>query len=374
MNAKSRISGLQFFTVTACFLIGTFLRITSITSVLANDAWVSVFTGAVAYLPFLAVFLGLVKRYPGKSLFEINEAVFGAVAGRILSCVYTYFFTMILTTTLLDMANFIVGFIMPGTPITLVLAAFMVSCVYATRKGLEPLARISALLASGACLVLVVNSLLTVANADTRYLFPMFTLPFLRYVQGTHTTISLYFGESIVFLTLLPMLDTKTDIKKPMIASLLFAVVIAFLAVTREILTLGPLLPYVARPSYETMRIIDIETILTRIESIYAFIMISLTFFKACTLLFASASGIAQITRIESPKPILFPFGAFVVVFALQTYPIVGDFLYWSSNVSPFIFTIIEFILPLLTLLAAWTKGFIGSSQRLHVKKGAVRK
>ena len=363
MNDSESISGLQLFSIALCFLFGTVLRSSLLPMAMANDSWMAAFMGAIAYLPQLAILLALARRYPGKSLFQINEAVFGPVAGRALSCVYLYFFITLLAVATFDMGNFVVEFTMRGTPLVVVVSVFSLACCYGARKGAGPLARVSTLLVIGAFLILIVNTLLTLPAAQPRYLLPMFTLPLSRYVQGAHVAASVYYGESIVLFSLLPLMAPGSCPRKPLIAAALLSIPVIFLVQIREVLTLGPLLPFAVQPSYETLRMVDLETVVTRIESIYAFLMVSLTLFKACTILYASASGIAQVTRAESPRPMVFLLGGLAAVYGVKAYGSTLDSLYWTLNVSPFLLTAVEAALPLLTLMTSWGKGIAQGGQ-----------
>ena len=377
MNTKARVNGIQFFSITICFMLGTTLRTSHINTILHNDAWMAAFTGALAYLPELFVLLALAGRYPGKNLFEINEAVFGNAAGRALSCVYLYFFITTLAVGVFDMGYFVVGFLMPEMPLPVVFSAFILACGYAARKGFMPLARVSTLLALGAFLTIMTSLLLSIPNMRMRYLLPMLTFPPMRYVQGTHVSATICFGETIVFLALPPMLGREGGIKKPLLITAAVTTLVVFLLQIRSTLTLGPILPYVANPSYETIRLIDIDTVFTRLESIYALILVSLTFFRACTLLHASATGIAHVGRVEeshgpgSHGPIMLLTCGLCVVYALRAFHSYADSQAWAVSTSPFLLTAVEFVLPMLTLLTSWIRGAAGAGHGKLLRGGA---
>lgn len=365
MLANERINQLQFISTGFCVVMGTILRSVLINSVAVNDAWLIGFFGLIAFLPGIWMYVTLAKRYPGKSLFEISEAVFGQVIGRVFSSLYLFFFLFVAIGNIKGVGNFVTGFLLVDTPNVAIMGLMMFVCGYCLRKGLEPLARIAPAFAVMAVVVLVGNTLFSLGRFNPQFFLPILSRPLLDYVQSTHAAVSIPYGESIVLMMMLPMLGNtgQFNVKKSYLAIAVFTSLIMLLVHGREVGSLGPLLAHTTYPSFEVIRMSDANSTVARTESLYAMLLISLAFFKICVMAYAAASGLAQITRMSSYRPLVPAVCAFLCICALIFQQSPMNSVEWSVNVTPFISSTFEYALPALTLLVSFVKGKLQSGK-----------
>ena len=352
-NEKERISELQLMFSVICFMQATMMRSVFVSSVTGIDSWAMAFTGALVHLPMLLGYITLTRWFPGKCLFEINEELFGPIIGRVFSAIYLYFFLTLSALNALDASYFVTDFMMPGAPLTLVLAMFLLACVYAVRKGLESYTRLSPALFVGAIAIVLLNFALVLKDTNISYLFPMFQQPLIKYVQGTHIAATIPYGEGILFLMITPSLGLEKGAGRPLLLGLLLSSLFMAGIIFRDVICLGPLITYVSLPSFEAVRIINLADIITRIESLYGIINVSLLYFKLCILLYVCTRGIAQMTRLKQYKHLALAVGAFVCVYGLTVYDSMIKHGYSGSFTAPFLWLLFEYILPSATLLAA---------------------
>lgn len=362
---KERISESQLLFAFTCFMQATMLRSVFVSSVTGIDSWAMAFTGALVHLPMLLIYVTLLKWFPGKCLFEINDELFGPLFGRVFSAVYLYFFLTLVGLNSMDASNFVVDFMMPGTPLVLVLAVFLLACAYAIRKGLESYMRLGALMAIGTIVIVLLNFFLVLKDTNLSYLFPMFQQPALKYVQGTHITATIPYGESMVFMMIAPALGHEKSPGRPLVFGLILSSLFMFGIIFRDVICLGPLITYVSLPSFEAVRIINVADIITRIESLYAILNVSLLFFKVCILLYACTRGLAQMTRLKQYKHLALAMTALAFAYSLTIYDSMVEHAYSGSFVAPFLWLIFEYIMPGIALLAALIR-------RCHAKKAGA--
>lgn len=363
---KERISESQLLFAFICFMQATMLRSVFVSSITGIDSWAMAFTGALVHLPMLLAYVTLLKWFPGKCLFEINDELFGSVLGRVFSAVYMYFFLTLVGLNSMDASNFVVDFMMPGTPLVLVLVLFLLACAYAIRKGLESYMRLAPLMAIGASVIVLLNFVLVLEDTSLSYLFPMFQQPVLKYVQGTHITATIPYGESMVFMMLAPALGHEKSPGRPLVLGLVLSSLFMFGIIFRDVICLGPLITYVSLPSFEAVRMINVADIITRIESLYAILNVSLLFFKVCILLYACTRGLAQMARLKQYKHLALAMTVFICIYSLTLYDSMIKHAYSGSFVAPFLWLIFEYIMPGVTLLVALIR------RRSAKKAGAV--
>ena len=350
---NNKISQLQLISIGGCYLLGSIVVSVFISSVASNEAWLIGLFGGIFFIPVLLVYLSLAKRYPGKNLLQMNDAAFGPAVGRIVSLIYLLFFLTLCALNILEASNFLHYFMMTETPLIVIASFLMLTCVYCIKKGIAPIARVSTVFGLIATVGIVFNILLSAKHSNIQNLFPIFDLKMLDYIQSTHVAVSIPFGESLVLLMFHSDLSEKASIKKVYIWVAIITVLVMTAVHLREAASLGSMLPYATLPSYEAVRMINISNILSRTESIFSLLLVSLTFFKILILFYISASGIAQVFGLRSYRHLTLMLAALLVVYAVKAYGSPSNNIFWGKNVSPFIWSFFTFLIPLGTALVA---------------------
>ncbi|MDF1495246.1 GerAB/ArcD/ProY family transporter [Caproiciproducens sp. CPB-2] len=384
---KGSISSKDLMFSVFCFMQGTVLRSGFIISVTRQDSWAMAITGFLLTLPILAVYTGLLRKFPGKNLIEIDDIVFGPVFGKILSALYLFFFVSLAALNTRDLGNFVAGYMMPETPIAAVTLVFLVGCAYALRKGIENLMHLSVLFTIIAMGALAVNSILLLKDVQPEFLKPFFQLKFPEFVQGTVSVAAVPMGEILAFTMITPMLEKGKKAGKPLLLGLALSAASMVFVIMRDIITLGPLVAIVSLPSFESMRYVSLAGILTRMESIYAVVLVILFLFKVSILLYAFVLGLTQMLSGKSPPranpdhkgqsceteqlqgqhsapPLMLISVAFVFFYSLFVFESMMENMNWGATTAPFFSLTFEFLLPAVSLLVVCLRK-IGKAQEV---------
>lgn len=385
---KGSISSKDLMFSVFCFMQGTVLRSGFIISVTRQDSWAMAITGFLLTLPILAVCTGLLRKFPGKNLIEIDDIVFGPVFGKILSALYLFFFVSLAALNTRDLGNFVAGYMMPETPIAAVTLVFLVGCAYALRKGIENLMHLSVLFTIIAMGALAVNTILLLKDVQPEFLKPFFQLKFSEFVQGTVSVAAVPMGEILAFTMITPMLEKGKKAGKPLLLGLALSAASMVFVIMRDIITLGPLVAIVSLPSFESMRYVSLADILTRMESIYAVVLVILFLFKVSILLYAFVLGLtqmlsgksspranpdhegqfcetAQLRGQHSAPPLMLISVAFVFFYSLFVFESVMENMNWGATTAPFFSLTFEFLLPAVSLLVVCLRK-IGKAQEVR--------
>ena len=368
MNSK-KISCVQIICIGVCNVMGTIIISGYISSVLRHEAWIAGVLGFAANLPTLFIYCALTKKHPGKGLFEINEAVFGHIAGRVLSIVYLLFFFSVCAQSVMEATNFLSYFILPDTSRLLIASFLVAGCVYSVKKGIMPLARASTIFLITMCAVMLFYGVMSLVNAEPEYLLPLFSKRPLNYIQGAHIAAAIPYGESVVLLMLIPDMDKKVSIKRTYLAVVGAAALIMVFVHVREIVALGPVAAFSTLPTYEAARLVQIPGVLTRIESVFALALIMLSLFKTIVVFYVCIEGIKQAARLKS-RSYTVMLGLLLVMCAVAMYRSPAMSIFIGKNVSPFIWSFFTLLLPLLTLMATvFRTGIARECRRLSAEK-----
>jgi len=373
---KENISSKELAFAVFCFIHGTVLRSGFIISVTRNDSWAMAFTGLLFMLPIVAIYAGLLRKFPGKSLVEIDDIIFGPVLGKVISALYLFFFASLAALNTRDLGNFVAVHMMPETPIAAAIAVFLLGCVYTLRKGIENLINLSTLLFIISAGALALNAILVLKEVQPEFLKPLFRLEPQKYVQATVSVTAVPMGEVLAFTMLTPMLGKNGKAAKPLLLGLVLSSVSMAIVLMRDIVTLGPLVSIVSLPAFESIRYVSLGDILTRLESVYGVILIILFLLKVSILLYAfvlgltqmlsgkrrplsnpghegQASGTAQSLNSKNHPPLILISAALVFFYSLFVFESMMENKNWGATTAPFFSLTFEFLLPAVSLLVA---------------------
>ncbi|MFZ5975665.1 MAG: GerAB/ArcD/ProY family transporter [Bacillota bacterium] len=354
MNGKNaKISPAQFMLLMASFIVGSSLLLWFTDNIAKQDAWLVIATAFVVSIPFILSYAFLAKRFPGKSLIQISDIIYGPVLGKLISILYISYFLFLLSLNMLDLADFYMGFIMPETPTLVFLTVFGIICAYAVRKGIETIARISVFSLIYAFIVVAVTFLLLLGNIDLDNFLPMLQLSVKDYIQSTHIVAAIPFCEVAVFLMVFPSLNTTKKAGKYTMGGFAVAAFTLLLISVRDTAVLGPSAAIYSSAAYAAARLINIGEVLTRIEILVALGITVTLFIKVCVLFYASVTSVEQLFRVRSSSRLIVPIGIIAVVIAMSLFDSIiahreNGALYHAIYALPF-----EFIIPPLSLLIA---------------------
>ena len=337
----------------SAFILASNLLTSHLYQFAKNDSWVSVLMGFVASLLIIGIYTALSKRYPGKGLFDINNAVFGKALGKVISFFYVFYFLSLAFFNTRDLGDFIKGSVLQQTPLMIIMISFIIVCAWAVRKGPVSITRYGFLATFITIAATVTYSLFLLDKIELRHLMPAFTLPVKNYLIGTHIVTMLPFGEMLVFLMFIPHMYRPQDFGRVLTKGLIISAAMLLVVVFRDTVVLGKFISIFTMPSYYAARYVDIGDILTRVEIIYAIILISLLFFKVSIVYYAGVSGISKLVGFENYRPLINIIGVLICIYAMACFSSMAEHVKWGLTVAATYSTLFILLLPLLTLLVS---------------------
>ena len=285
------ISSNQLAYSVAAFILASNLLTSNLYQFAKNDSWVSVLIAFAASLLIVGIYSLLSRRYPGMSLPEINNAVYGKVVGKAVTVLYIFYFITLALFNTRDLGDFIKSSVLRETPRMLIFIVFILLCAWAVRKGPVNMTRYG-FLATAVCIGAVLTNTLFLADKyEPRFLLPVLTLPVRNYLIGAHIVTMLPFCEIMTFTMLIPHMHRPLEFGRAMRKGLTIAAVMLLLVVLRDTVVLGKFTTIFSMPSYFTARYINIGDILTRVEIIYAIVLVGLLFSRSVSPIMPAYPG-----------------------------------------------------------------------------------
>ncbi|MBQ7717776.1 MAG: endospore germination permease [Clostridia bacterium] len=346
-----KIKERDFTIAMICFLQGSTLFTIFFAPNLKWEAWIPALAGIVLTLPLIWVYSALATTFSGKSLCGINEIVFGKAAGKIISCMYIFYFIEITVLSTDNIGSFFSDYIMPETPKAVFFIMIIVVCSFAVRSGIENIMKMGFVLLAFVTVSVVVNILLLANKINLKNFLPVFSQEFIKYVQSVHTVVTMPFGEVVVFLMFTHI--TSGNIKRGYLLGFLIGALSILIIIIRDISVLGVAMSIVSVPSYEALRLIDISNILTRIEVLISFNMVIMSFMKISVLYCAIVEGIAEVAGTKDYKHQVWAMGVIIICFAVLGFESGYQEVEYGMSYHAFFATPFTIILPIATLITA---------------------
>lgn len=355
---KGMITGRQLMLTLLCFLQASALLTSFLSVVTRNDSWIVTVLAAVCFIPVAFIYRGLIYAFPGMNLMQMLVRGFGPAAGKTLGALYVWFLFTLTSLNLKDLSDFSKLTLMPQTPAVVLTALCLLVAAIAVRRGIVLVVRYSALFSVVALVILSVSTLFLIGQMEFKNLLPPFQLPVLKYVQGTHIVLTIPFSESVAFLMIAPNFRlSREDYTRRFFQGFFFGTLVFLTVVVRDIAVLGNTLEMLTLPSLVTLRLVNLGPTLSRMEILFAVVLISLLFFKIMFLYYTSVIAMAQLFDLTSYRGLVLAAGAFMLTYAYSLYPTSVAHAASGRQVVPILWTFFEILVPLALLTAAKLRG-----------------
>jgi spore germination protein KB len=354
---KGKISSQQLLFLIAGFVQGSVLLIDFTVGLTEHQTWMVILAALAITTPVVLSYAVLAKRFPGMNLVQINDMVYGRFLGKVVSVYYIFFFLMTLSFNIRDVGELYTTFLMPDTPFVFLLVVFTATCTYAVTKGIEVLARISHLFVVTGIFILISTFIFLIDQMDFSKFLPFFELPFIRIFQGIHIVSMIPFGETVAFLMIMGCLNNTEHVVKNTFFGLLIGAVSLLIGAARNTAVLGRTQTIWTSPSFQSIRLIDIGTVLTRMDFLIGIGQTILIFLKCSLFFYVLVVAISQLLGLKSYLPLVLPLAAIEVIIAATVYQSPVDHTMITQNAGIIYSTPLVFIIPPLSLLIAKIRG-----------------
>ncbi|MDF2986243.1 MAG: spore germination protein amino acid permease [Eubacterium sp.] len=354
---KGKIDGIQLIFLTAGFIHGSILLISYISGISESQTWLVILAAMIFIAPFIFLYVSLAKRFPGMNFVQINDVIYGSLLGKIISIYFIFFIFMTLSFNIRDIGSFYTNYLMPDTPMIFFLVIFSGVLAYAVTKGIEVLARVSHLLVFVMIFFAISTTLLLADKWDFSNFLPVLEISPIKFIHATHIMSSIPFGEMIIFLMIFSSLNKTEHMLKNTYIGMIIGTFSLFIVAVRNTAVLGNTQTIWTSTSFQATRLVDIGTILTRLDILIAIGQTISMFLKSSLFFYALVLALSQLLRLKSYLPLVLPLAGILVVMAATVFQSPIDQLMISVNAGIIYSVPLMYILPLISLIVAKIRG-----------------
>jgi spore germination protein KB len=353
---KEVISQKQAIIIMSTFIIGS-TAILGIGTHAKQDIWIATIIAMVMTSLIFAVYGRISSLFPGKSIYEILDLLFGKVFGKVFLLFFVFYSFTLGALVIRDFGEFVKIASLPETPLCIFAFFAVVLIIWAVREGIELLGRFLAIFFPIYVFMISIVTLLSIPLFDFSNLKPVLYDGLNPVLTDSFGIFTFPFAEVVVFLCLMGSLRKNSSVYKVYYNSLLISGTLLIIIALRSILVLGMPGRLIQNfPPYASTRIIRIGAFLQRIEASIAIIFMLSGFTKTTVCLYATTKGIAHLFNIKGYRKLAAPLGILTALYSLIMYEDAAKMFEWTSKIYPYYAIPHQIIFPTLAWIVAEVK------------------
>lgn len=307
---KDRISTAQMVILGLFTFIGDMALVypAAMTSVAHQDAWIAALISIPLGMALVYLFVTVANINPDMNIIELSQLVLGKWLGSAVGVYYLCFFIIAASTYVREMEDFMCTQIYEGTPGGVIRFMSIVILVYGLRLGLEIVGRAAQIFLPLFALFLVSLMLLLLPQVQPERIYPIMNTPFPDMLHAVLFGVFYPFGELCVFFMVYPYTRKNSKINRDIFITLFLGALGLNLILFLSLTVLGVYFSeHDFYAAYILAQKINIANFLQRLEALMATAWIITTYFKTALYFYAFILGTAQLFKLKSHRPLIFP-------------------------------------------------------------------
>ena len=359
MNDLKQLTTLQLVVVFISTMIGIGIILMPrdlAKAVNSPDLWLSIFFGAVAVSILSVIYVLLSIRYPGLTIYEMAPIILGKIFGFLFNLFFTIYCLIVASYILRITAGIINNYLLDTTPLSVIVASFLLVSLYLIYNGAGDIVRFFQLYFPIMMLMFIVLCLLSIKNVDIQNLRPLLRHDFGATVSAAKITFFSFLGME--FLLIFSKLIKKRKAKTLVFTMWTSIGVTSLIYAVFHIISIGILgveeLKEITFPTIEMAKSIEFQGFFfERFELIFIFGWLTTAFTSFTAYTYGMVVGLKNIFK---------PSRWFLAITAISIYVLtllpkgLTEVFHYSTHIQIFSFASIV-ILPLLLLIVSLIRG-----------------
>ena len=215
MNRLPKVSIIQLraLIVSAMIGIGIMSLPSSLVSEMGNDGWIAIVLGGLLMLPMAAIIIQIFKINPDKDFFQIGKETLGTIVFTICELILAAYFIVFASYLVRNLAELIKAFLLPTTPLEIVMLAFIVATSYIACYEIDVIVRASYFIYPIILAFVTILALMAIPQADFTNVLPVFQTEISALPKGIRSAFFSYTGFELIIFAI-PYVKEKEKILK----------------------------------------------------------------------------------------------------------------------------------------------------------------
>ncbi|GAA3405955.1 endospore germination permease [Paenibacillus hodogayensis] len=324
MNNQGSVSSIQMSVLFLAFITGSSIVLIPgpLTNAARNGAWLSLFLALALGMVLLACVLYLHRVYPRMSFIEYSRAAVGKWLTLLLAIPYVTVMFWHVAGIVIEIGGFFNNTMLRETPTYAINTLFFATIAMTVRAGIEVIARMSVLLLMLMLGFTIVVLVMVAPLYHPEYLRPVLPDGIRPVLHGAYIAYGFPYSELTTFAMLLPFVrkQEQTKVGKFLFWALILNGVTLAASILCSIMVLGPLSGDLKYSLYQLARLIYVQEIVERIESVIGFSLIAGSYIKSTIMLFILSKVLAQLFKLQDERLLIFPVALICLLLSITMY------------------------------------------------------
>lgn len=229
MENRNQITAKQLgiFILSAQVGLGVIGLPSNLANEVGHDGWISILGAGILSSLMTIILIALLRRYSGRSIFEINRHLFGKGLGQTINLILILYLAFSMVAAFRYFTEFIKLFTLEATPEIIIALLIIAPTLYLSQYGLKPVARFSQIIFFILFFILVL-CLLVIKRVRFSFLMPVGAADLAALGQSIVPALLAFIGlELTVFLY--PYISDKQNVLRWVISANLCTMVFAMI-------------------------------------------------------------------------------------------------------------------------------------------------
>lgn len=322
MNNEIKISSIQVrgLIVSTVIGVGILTLPFQLADSMENKGWIAIIIAGLLMIPVIYMIIKLFEQNPDKDFFQIGEDTLGVFLFTICKIIFLAYLIVILSAIVRDLGELIKAFLLPTTPLRIIIIAFIVSCSYIASYEVDVIARTGYFTYPIILAFVIVITLISLPNAEYSNLLPITNLDFSKIPKGIQTSFFSLAGFEIIIFAL-PYVEDK---KKVYSSSVYGMAIVVILYIVTYIMTITHFsIAQIQRQNYPVLQLVKKVEIpgffVENLDGLVMAIWVLIIFATFAPVYFGAGKVLSKIFNTKKHK--YFIWGLIPVIYYLSTRP-----------------------------------------------------
>ena len=356
---NNQITAKQLKYTVAVVLLAGMLQLSYLFTITAESSWIVFCSGILIQILIVSLYAALSRVYPAKTICDMAEDALGLYVGKFVEALYIVFFFLVLSLNLRSMGNFLTGNMLPEVPILLILGLMLFVGAFAVRKGLSVIGAVSFFIFAVFVFMLILELILQIRQMRLDNFLPLLGEESKFIPKGILYSFTIPMGRTVSLLVLMGFVADRENLKKTMYKGILLGGGVLLAIVLRDTAVLGVLVGVLLNTVFETVQLLDLVGLFTRVEVIFILQYVFIAFIDVAVIFFSLKVALGKLFNIKDRKKdqrLVYPIGVALLLGAYYICSSNTHLRYLLENVIPYLFLIFQIALPLLILIIGSAK------------------
>ncbi|MTI82967.1 MAG: hypothetical protein FH756_03505 [Firmicutes bacterium] len=321
-----------------------------------HDAWIVTIIGTAIGIAAAFVITSLGNSFPRQTIIEYSETLLGKYAGKAVAALFLIFFIYLAGLTVRDLGDFATTTDYHQTPLVVFHIIIISIAIYATRCGLEVIARVTELflIIILTAIIIILAVITLIPGFDLANLLPIMDSGFKPVITGSMGAGD-FLTQSLVLAMIIPFLTNKKAAGPAAFTGVIISGLLLTLTAAFALAVYGTMAVDLTYPFFNAVKMVSLAKTIERLDLVLKPIWSMAVIIKVSFLLYIISLGTAQLLKLSDHKPLVLPLALIVVDMAHLVYTTKVNYLAAKQAIASYTLTM-QLLLPFLLLTIAFIR------------------